>query len=128
MTSRELTPWPSGWRRSTRRSPDVRATEEFTIAEAALVAPRSTYSGTHEDAFPGLPVTDECVEITGTTIYRFGDGTPAKNWVETDTASLLQQVGALDLPGPDVPLEQNTRFSASSSVVTRDRFQRPCWI
>jgi steroid delta-isomerase-like uncharacterized protein len=76
--------------------PDFEAVEEFSIAQADLVASRLTYTGTHEGEFLGIPATGEHVEITGNTFNRIENGKIVETWAETDFMSLLQQVGVLE--------------------------------
>jgi predicted ester cyclase len=77
---------------------DFEATEEFSLCEGDLVASRMTFSGTHDGEFLGIAATGTTVEITGITINRVEGGRIVESWVETDRASLLEQVGAMDSP------------------------------
>jgi steroid delta-isomerase-like uncharacterized protein len=79
--------------------PDFEATEEFSLCEGDLVASRLTYTGTHEGEFVGVPATGRHVEVTGITINRVKNGKIVESWPETDMFGVLQQVGAIDVPG-----------------------------
>ena len=79
--------------------PDFEATEEFSLCEDDLVASRVTYTGTHDREFMGIPATGKHVTVTGTTINRVEDGKIVESWPETDFLGVLQQVGAIDMPG-----------------------------
>lgn len=79
--------------------PDLAANEEFSLCEGDLVASYVTYSGTHDGAFLGIPATGEHVEVNGIAINRVEDGKIVESWPQTNFLGVLQQVGAIEMPG-----------------------------
>ncbi|MFK0238953.1 ester cyclase [Streptomyces vinaceus] len=63
-------------------------------AEGELVATRFVSSGVHTGTFWGIAPTGRQVEWSGTTIDRIVDGKIIENWVNWDSASMLQQIRA----------------------------------
>jgi steroid delta-isomerase-like uncharacterized protein len=81
--------------------PDLAIEEREAIAEGDLVATRWIASGRHTGAaFNGLPASGRRFEITGMSIYRVVDGRIVEGWVNDDSLSMLQQLGALPAPAP----------------------------
>lgn len=74
---------------------------EDTVVDGDTVAVRWTFRGTHEGEFGGIPPSGNRVEVSGITILRIGDGRIVEGWIEFDSLSFLQQLGAL--PGPATP-------------------------
>jgi steroid delta-isomerase-like uncharacterized protein len=72
---------------------------EDLIAEGDKVVGRITANGTHEGQLLGIPRTGKKIRMTGTTIWRIADGKIVEHWSEIDVAGLLQQLGALPIPG-----------------------------
>ena len=70
------------------------------VAEGEWVAARLTYSGTHRGVWQGrgpvrgLPPTGRVFAITSHEFYRVADGKIAEVWVQSDMASLAEQLGA----------------------------------
>jgi steroid delta-isomerase-like uncharacterized protein len=79
--------------------PNLRLTVEEMIAEGDKVAARITTRGTHKGKFLGIPPTGKHVTQTGIDILRIVDGKIVERWGEFDNLSLLQQLGAVQLPG-----------------------------
>jgi steroid delta-isomerase-like uncharacterized protein len=79
--------------------PDITQTAEDMIAEGDKVVWRWTIRGTHTGPFQRLPPTGRQVMITGINIVRIADGRLAENWGEVDMLGLLQQLGAIPVPG-----------------------------
>jgi steroid delta-isomerase-like uncharacterized protein len=80
--------------------PDVRLTEEDTIAEGDKVVNRWSFRGTHQGEFMGLPATNKPVTNSGIDIFRIANGKIVEVWQSTDQLGLLQQLGAIPAPGP----------------------------
>ena len=80
--------------------PDWRVTVHDLIAEGNWVAVRLTYSGTHRGVWQGrgpvqgLPPTGRSFAITSHEFYRIAGGKIAEAWVQSDMASLAEQLGA----------------------------------
>jgi predicted ester cyclase len=81
--------------------PDWRITIHDLIAEGDRVAARLTYSGTHQGVWQGrgpvrgLPPTGKRFAITSHEHYRIADGKIAETWVQSDMASLAEQLGVV---------------------------------
>lgn len=78
---------------------DLRLTVEDLIAEGDRVTVRFTLRGTHTGELMGLPPTGKQVTMTGIQIVRATDGKITENWINTDALGLLQQLGAIPVPG-----------------------------
>lgn len=78
---------------------DFSASVEDIVAEGDTVAMRVRLRGTHVGEFMGVDPTGETVEIENMVFTRFEDGLIAERWVQPDMLGLMQQVGAVDLPG-----------------------------
>ena len=60
---------------------------------------RLTITGTHQGAFQGLPPTGKQITMSGIEIVRLVDGKAVERWGELDNLGLLQQLGAIPMPG-----------------------------
>jgi len=69
------------------------------VAEGDLVVSLIVARGVHAGELLGIPATGNDVETEGIAIHRIEDGKIAEYWAVTDTARVLQQVGALPSPG-----------------------------
>lgn len=79
--------------------PDLRLTIEEIVADEDRTAARVTFRGTHRGDFQGLPATGRSVTFTSIEFNRMVDGKIAEHWVELDLVGLLQQLGAIPMPG-----------------------------
>ena len=79
--------------------PDLVITIEDMIAEGNSVAGRVTLRGTHQGDFQGIPPTGKQVAFTSIEVFRVGDGKITERWGEVDTLGMLQQLGAIPMPG-----------------------------
>lgn len=75
--------------------PDLQLTYEFQVAEDDFVAGRFVLSGTHQGEFGGVAATGNSVRVTGHDLLRLRDGKVCEHWLELDTLSLMQQLGAI---------------------------------
>jgi steroid delta-isomerase-like uncharacterized protein len=75
--------------------PDFRIDIEDLIAEGDKVTIRMTATGTHKGVFQGIPSTSKKINVTGIAIQRMVEGKVADEWINVDTMSLMQQLGAL---------------------------------
>ena len=82
-----------------RAFPDDHHMIEDLIAEGDKVVARLTHSGTHQGAFLGLPPTGKHISMTSIHIFRFTDGQLVEHWANQDDLGLLQQLGAISVPG-----------------------------
>ena len=69
------------------------------VAEGDLVVSLIVARGVHAGELLGIPATGNEVETEGIAIHRIEDGKIAEYWAVTDTARVLQQVGALPSRG-----------------------------
>src|SRR5579863_7032390 len=73
-------------------------TIEDLIAEGDRVVARYTLRGAHQGQWRGVPPTGKSVTYTATHTYRFAGGKIAEIWVNTDTLSVVQQLGLIPMP------------------------------
>ncbi len=78
--------------------PDLHHTIEDLIAEGDKVVMRSTWSGTHQGEFMGIPATGRRVTVSGIDISRCADGRMVEHWEQFDALGLMQQLGAVPPP------------------------------
>jgi len=80
--------------------PDFRLGVDDTLADGNRVAVRYTFTGTHNGSLAAVPASGRPVSVQGIVIFRL-DGAKVDDvrfvW---DKFALLQQIGALPLPGP----------------------------
>src|SRR5688500_11482494 len=74
--------------------PDAHITVEDAFASASgdRVAVRWTLTGTHGDAFQGIPATGRTVSMRGMDLLRIEGGRIAERWGSSDELGLLQQL------------------------------------
>lgn len=75
--------------------PDVRWTVEEQVAEGDKVMSRSTWRGTHQGPFLGLPPTGKRITVAAWTIDRIADGQLVESRILMDMLGMLQQLGAI---------------------------------
>jgi len=75
--------------------PDLRMNVDDLIAEGEKAVARATMTGTHQGEFAGVAATGKTVSVSTIDIVRFADGKLAEHWGVTDTASMMEQLGAL---------------------------------
>jgi steroid delta-isomerase-like uncharacterized protein len=75
--------------------PDLHLTIEDMIAEGDKVVMRSTWSGTHEGEFMGIPATGRRVTVSAIDISRVADGRMVEHWEQSDALGLMQQLGVV---------------------------------
>lgn len=85
-------------RDATEAFPDIRFSLGDLVAEDDTVIAHWTLSGTHEQAFGGIPATGNRVEIEGFILSRFAEGRIVEEWSLRDTLGMLQQLGVIELP------------------------------
>ena len=71
---------------------------EDMIAEKDKVTVRSTFRGTHNGDFMGIPPTGKQATIPVFLIYRLVDDKIVEHWMQADSLGLLQQLGAIPAP------------------------------
>jgi steroid delta-isomerase-like uncharacterized protein len=75
--------------------PDLETTVDEIIAEGDRIAVRSTFRGTHEGDFMGIPATGKKVEVSNYDFVRFENDQAAEHWGTIDSAALMEQLGAV---------------------------------
>jgi steroid delta-isomerase-like uncharacterized protein len=83
--------------------PDWRESVEDLIAEGDKVVFRVTGRGTHQGAFMGIPPTGRPVTVAGTDVVHIRDGKIVEHWANFDQLGMMQQLGALPMPGSAAP-------------------------
>lgn len=78
---------------------DFSATVEEAVAEGDTVAMRVTLRGTHVGDFMGIEATGKDFEVENMVFTRVEDGHIVERWVQPDMLGLMQQLGAIELPG-----------------------------
>ncbi len=78
--------------------PDLHLTIEDMIAEGDKVVMRSTWSGTHQGEFMGIPATGRRVTVSAIDISRVADGRIVEHWEQSDALGLMQQLGVVSPP------------------------------
>ncbi|MBI3241904.1 MAG: ester cyclase [Chloroflexi bacterium] len=82
--------------------PDLHTATEDLIAEGDLVVERWTQTQTHSGGpfFIGnIPPSGKRITTTGISIYRIKGGKIVEHWADMDFLGVLQQVGAVPMPG-----------------------------
>src|SRR6266581_2914519 len=73
------------------------------VASGDRVAIRSTFTGTHEGEFLGVPPTGKSVSVDGIDIVRVVDGRATDHWGIFDAMGMMQQLGVMPAPGAEQP-------------------------
>ena len=79
--------------------PDFHAAIEDLIAEGDKVVLRMTWKGTQKGEFLGIPASGKHLDITVIDILGFRDGKIVDHWGLMDNARMMQQLGAMPMPG-----------------------------
>ena len=79
--------------------PDVKMEVHDLIATGNKVVARITMSGTHRGEFMGMPASSKSFSVTTIDIVRFKNGKAIEHWGATDTAKMMEQLGAIPGPG-----------------------------
>ena len=78
--------------------PDFHATINDLIAEGDKVVVYMTWSGTQQGEFMGMPPSGKTMSIGVIDIFRVDDGKIVEHWGMMDSASMMQQLGAMPAP------------------------------
>lgn len=79
--------------------PDMHWRVEEQLVDGDRVLTRFEWTGTHRDAFLGVPATGKAVKVWGMVIDRFQEGRIKQTRIIMDTLGLMMQLGAV--PSPD---------------------------
>jgi len=87
--------------------PDLHCVVEQQIAEGDAVVTRWSMAGTQSGPFYGISPTGRTAHWDGVAISRLAEGKFTEDWVLPDKLAIMQQLGAIPLPGasplPPVP-------------------------
>ncbi len=75
--------------------PDLVVKVTDVIAAEDRVITRLRWTGTHMQAFAGMPPTNKQMSWTGIATHRFVSGQIAERWLNTDGFALLRQLGII---------------------------------
>jgi steroid delta-isomerase-like uncharacterized protein len=79
--------------------PDNYSRTDALISEGDLVVERWTNTGTFSGApFMGAPANGKKFSCSGISIYRLENGKIVEHWGEFDSASIMRQLGMLQMP------------------------------
>jgi len=73
--------------------PDLRNTVDEAIHDGRAVAVRSSWTGTHEGGFLGVPPTGRAIGFTALSMNHVADGRVDERWILADVLRVLQRVG-----------------------------------
>lgn len=79
--------------------PDGAVSVDLIFGERDRVVTRWTACGTHAGSYLSVPASDVFAHWTGITIHRLEEGRIVEEWTYVNLAELLQQLGAVELPG-----------------------------
>lgn len=72
------------------------------VAEGDRVATRIRARGRFAESLGEIPATGDELDVTATSVYRVSDGQITEHWGETDSLTLMQQLGVV--PAPPSPV------------------------
>ena len=75
--------------------PDLRFVLDEVVADGALVAARSHWTGTHRSVFLGIAPTGRRITVSVMDFYRFEGGRIVEHWANVDDFGMLSQLGDL---------------------------------
>ena len=79
--------------------PNLRVTLDDELAIDGKVVHRWTMSGTHLGDLQGIPATGKDAVWTGISILRLSGGKIVEYWAQSDSMSMMQQLGVSPAPG-----------------------------
>ena len=79
--------------------PDLRAEVRQVVAQGEYVVVFMTWHGTQHGEFLGIPPTGKAASFGVFDMVRVVDGKITEHWGIVDQLAMLQQLGALSLPG-----------------------------
>jgi steroid delta-isomerase-like uncharacterized protein len=82
-----------------RAFPDLIVTIDDIVAEGDKVVIRQTWRGTQKGDFMGVPPTGKTISVGVIDIIGMAGGKCVEHWGQMDAMGLMQQLGALPMPG-----------------------------
>lgn len=89
--------------------PDARLEPATLVADDDHVSLAYTLSGTHQGEFQGVAPTGQRIEVRGMQIGRFANGQIVERWGSTDELGIMQQIGAVPVPGGEPSLVDHVK-------------------
>lgn len=83
--------------------PDLHFQVNDLVAKDDKVWAYITIRGTHKGQFMDMAATGKKIEIKGFDIIRLANGKAVEHWGLTDTMTMMQQLGAIPMPGQEHP-------------------------
>jgi steroid delta-isomerase-like uncharacterized protein len=75
--------------------PDLETSVDDMLVEGDEIAVRSTFRGTHEGDFMGIPATGKKVAVANYDFVRMENDQAVEHWGTIDSAALMEQLGAV---------------------------------
>ena len=82
--------------------PDVTCEVEHLVAEGVFVSAHARFHGTHQGEFMGVPASGRPIAVHAFDLVQFIDGVGTAHWGVFDAMTLMQQIGAIPEPPPQV--------------------------
>ena len=79
--------------------PDFHASINDIIAEGDKVVVFMTWTGTQQGELMGIPASGKQMAYNVIDIFRIVDGRVQEHWGVSDTMTMMQQLGAIPMPG-----------------------------
>jgi steroid delta-isomerase-like uncharacterized protein len=79
--------------------PDFKFTIDDVVAQGDKVVIRSTWTGTQQGEFLGIPPTGRGVSFGVIDIVRIAGGKAVEHWGQMDSLRMMQQLGVIPAPG-----------------------------
>jgi predicted ester cyclase len=79
--------------------PDFKFTIDDVIAQGDKVVVRSTWTGTQQGEFLGIPPTGRGISFGVIDIVRIAGGQAVEHWGQMDSMRMMQQLGVIPEPG-----------------------------
>ena len=81
--------------------PDLHWTLHDTVSEGDRIMTFSTWTGTHQGEFMGIPATGRSVLVEAWTLDRYRDGRLTESRIIMDVAGMLMQLGVIPAPAAE---------------------------
>ena len=77
--------------------PDLHAHAEMMFAKDDKVVSYLTITGTHKGEFMGMAATGKKISVKGIDIIRMENGKAVEHWGMTDSMTMMQQLGMMQM-------------------------------
>lgn len=75
--------------------PDMKFAIDDMLEDGDKIVVRATMTGTHKGEFMGIAPTGKSISVQAIDIVRFENGKVTDHWGVTDTAGMMEQLGAM---------------------------------